>query len=154
MRLVYQLMFYGGMGGAIITFIIALIIFFRLKIWSIMKDLIGYRPRKKRNLPATLKDTDKLQIRKRLTSGVISKREIEKTSGLASTQLLQTSERNMEETALLTEHAEVASTTLLDESLEETTILTELEETTLLEEKSDYFVKNEEVIVVHSDEMI
>ncbi|MFA9559942.1 hypothetical protein ACERII_21760 [Evansella sp. AB-rgal1] len=157
----YQIMFYGGMVGAGITLLLAVFLFIRLKIWIVIKDLMGYSSAVKRRSPSKSKETGGLSTRKWTTSRLLPKRQRGKEQAAATTEMLET-EAGIAETALLEQDLEVEQTVLLDDEVEETTLLTsELEETTLLDEldsseelDKDFFIQKEEVIIVHSHKTI
>lgn len=147
------------MVGAAITLLLAVFLFFRLKIWLVIKDLMGYSSAVKRRSSSKEKNTGTHPVSKRTTSEMLPKRRVGKEQAAATTELLDT-EEGLEETALLEPKGEDGSTVLLEE--EETTLLADvLEETTLLNESTDnegrnkdYFIKKEEVIIAHADKTI
>ncbi|ADU31808.1 hypothetical protein [Evansella cellulosilytica] len=151
----YQIMFYGGLIGATISLLISLTVFFRLKIWRVIQDLTGTRTLKSRkNRNEGVKEKGK-------TKKITKELKLKKNEG-SDKQVAATLEKQsaMPETALL-QYDDVGSTELLEEELDETVLLME-EETTLLEgdeQKSveageDFFVKEKEVMIIHTNRSI
>lgn len=139
----YHILLYGGLAGALITLIIAIILFIKLDITQVIQDLFGIR-----RTPKT-KEKRRKSKGTGITTNNITKNSTEVTEGSLTTELL---------------YDEVAATTLLEEEPNETTILGKSgEETTLLEEETTllggnekeptqrYFKKELDIIVVHSE---
>lgn len=144
----YEIMFYGGIIGALITLPIAIVLFVKLQIVQALEDLTGFRltknnrSRKKSFLldtSGTLQSTSsEIQIkRNKASQQVASSVEKDSLNELGSTTLL---------------HDETEETTVLED--EGTTILTGDETTLLKDESTSNFVIEKEIIVVHSSKMI
>ncbi|MFS0865007.1 hypothetical protein [Fredinandcohnia sp. 179-A 10B2 NHS] len=152
----YQIMFYGGLAGAIITLIISIIVFMKLKISQVLTDITGYRSRKKasavtgqsrRTDTETKKTTSEIKLRKKdvpaaVEDTAIMSQELEPTAILpndqkymAPTELLvekETAAYMEEETSILGTDDE--ETMLLSDDDDETTLLQDEDETTILTE--------------------
>ncbi|MFD0826524.1 hypothetical protein ACT8ZR_12755 [Neobacillus sp. M.A.Huq-85] len=128
----YQLMFYGGLAGALITLAISIILFVKMEIAQVITDLTGFQFRKKRRRTAE-------ESRERHTKEIMLKKQYAESAAAEETELLEVAEtvllQDIEETTLLTE---------------ETTLL--VEETTLLVENE--FIKEVDVMIVHSNTVI
>lgn len=175
----YQIMFYGGLAGALITLIISIIVFMKLQISQVLTDITGYGSRKKHrnetgrakrdNTTETKRTTSEIKLRKKdvpvaaaVEDTAIMNQDIDPTAILEddrylnSTELLveNNSAQYMEETMLLSEDDD--ETTLLQEE-DETTILTEGDgETALLsttQTTSDFEIEVD-VMIVHTNKTI
>lgn len=151
----FHVLLYGGLVGALITLVIAVILFIKLDIPQVIQDLLGIRrtpktreKRKRRNKGA--KNTkDNISGNHR-----IAKYPTEVTDGGLTTELLSD---EVAATALL-EEGDPNETTLLDASENETTLL-DGGETTLLGAQQNaatqsFFKKELDIIVVHSNTKI
>ncbi|WP_026572745.1 hypothetical protein [Bacillus sp. UNC438CL73TsuS30] len=128
----YQIMFYGGLAGALITFAISIVLFVKMEIAQVFTDLTGIQFRKKR------RRMDE-ESREKHTKEIMLKKQYAELAAAEETELLEVAETvvlgDIEETTLLTE---------------ETTLL--VEETTLLVENE--FIKEVDVVIVHSNTVI
>lgn len=151
-------MFYGGLAGALITLIISIIVFMKLKISQVLTDITGYGSRKKaravtgqprRTDTETKKTTSEIKLRKKevpsaveVEDTAIMSQELEPTAILrndqkymAPTELLvekETAAYMEEETSILGTYEE--ETMLLANDDDETTLLHDDDETTILTE--------------------
>src|SRR5690606_9293274 len=129
----YQIMFYGGLAGAVITLIISIIVYMKLQISQVIEDITGGRfKRKKANgrssyeTAETKRTTSEIKLRKKddpvatsvADTALLVSQELEPTSMLQNT--------DVEPTALLVEEKPVEETSLL---IEETTLLDDDETT-------------------------
>lgn len=173
----YQIMFYGGLAGAVITLIISIIVYMKLQISQVIEDITGGRfKRKKANgrssyeTAETKRTTSEIKLRKKddpvatsVADTALVSQELEPTSMLQNTDVEPTAllveEKPVEETSLLIEE-----TTLLD--VDETTLLVEDDETSILlegdgetailtevEEESDFQIEVD-VMIVHTNKVI
>lgn len=163
----YQIMFYGGMAGALISLVIAIIVFIKMDILLVIEDLTGIRLRKNSNSPqgGHHSFTEASSKSKSFTSRIFKvKKEnpngAAAASEIAATELINNTgdyrENDVAETTLLASYED--ETTLLSSSEDETTLLSSYEdETTLLtemeEDESDFKIQLN-VIVVHSETII
>ncbi|MDQ6595096.1 hypothetical protein [Bacillus salipaludis] len=128
----YQIMFYGGLAGALITLAISIVLFVKMEIAQVFTDLTGIQFRKKR------RRIDE-ESREKHTKEIMLKKQYAESAAAEETELLEVAE-----TVLA---GEIEETTLL---MEETTLL--VEETTLLVENE--FIKEVDVVIVHSNTVI
>lgn len=167
----YQIMFYGGLAGAVVSLLISIVVFIKLNIKIVLEDLLGFRfsklvSRKKNRGGQTEKPiTKEIVLRKKAVPGEIEPTVLlEKEAGstpLAETAILH---EEIAATTILTDDAgeimllteEASETTLLTEDEAETTLLTEGvdQPTVLTEEQVAFFKKDIEIIVVHSEKII
>ncbi|MED1468991.1 hypothetical protein [Bacillus salipaludis] len=128
----YQIMFYGGLAGALITLAISIVLFVKMEIAQVFTDLTGIQFRKK------CRRMDE-ESREKHTKEIMLKKQYAEIAAAEETELLEVAEtvllQDIEETTLLTE---------------ETTLL--VEETTLLVENE--FIKEVDVMIVHSNTVI
>ncbi|OIK10637.1 hypothetical protein BIV60_20675 [Bacillus sp. MUM 116] len=129
----YQIMFYGGITGALVTIVISIVLFVKMEIAQVFIDLTGIQLRKKR------RQTTEESNENKYTKEIMLKKQYAESAAAKETELLQ-----VEETALL---GDIEETTLLSE---ETALL--VEETTLLVENE--FIKEVDVMIVHSNTII
>ncbi|MED3561206.1 hypothetical protein [Bacillus xiapuensis] len=129
----YQIMFYGGMAGALVTIVISIVLFVKMEIAQVFTDLTGIQLRKKRRQTAVEPRENKY------TMEIMLKKQYAESAAAEETELLQ-----IEETVLL---GDIEETALL---MDETALL--VEETTLLVENE--FIKEVDVMVVHSNTII
>lgn len=148
----FQVLLYGGLAGALISLIIAVILFIKLDIPQVIQDLLGIR-----RTPKTREKRRRRDKRAQTTTDNISrnhtitKNPTEVTDGSLTTELLYD---EVAATALL-EAEDPNETTLLHTNAEETALL-DGQETTLLRvdqnaASQSYFKKQLDIIVVHSD---
>lgn len=154
----YQIMFYGGLAGAIITLSISIYIFIKLNITQVIEHLTGFSFRKlsknmrknyRQNREVSLKlTTNEIKIRKKVVeqeqawSGTVAATEL-LNNEVEPTVLLY--DNYVEETSLLSEE-----TTILTFNEDETSLLTEEEQ----ENVGNSFVKDVDVLIVHSQTII
>ncbi|MGN7296552.1 hypothetical protein [Ferdinandcohnia sp. SAFN-114] len=169
----YQIMFYGGLAGAVVTLIISIIVYMKLQISQVFADITGNRfMRKKQNSRISLeahetkRTTSEIKLRKKDDPVAASVEDTALMSqGLEPTSLLEESsqaptELLVEETSLLSEE-----TALLQDD-DETTLLVGDDETTILlegdgetailtekEEESDFQIEVD-VMIVHTNNVI
>src|SRR5690606_6084519 len=135
----YQIMFYGGLAGAVITLIISIIVYMKLQISQVIEDITGGRFKRKkangRSSYETAETKSEIKLRKKddpvatsVADTALVSQELEPTSMLQNTDVEPTAllveEKPVEETSLLIEE-----TTLLDD--DETTLLVEDDETSI-----------------------
>ncbi|MGM0838639.1 MAG: hypothetical protein ACQEV7_21095 [Bacillota bacterium] len=142
----YQIMFYGGLAAALLTLIITIYVFVKMNIRRVISDLTGI----KWKLPFGRKSSTQAgEDEKRTTNEIrLKKQDLEgdeitelMEGEVAATALLD--ESDVEETTLLSSEVEQEDeTTLLGESMDETTLLTA--------EPAFYFRKEIDVVVTHS----
>lgn len=148
----FQVFLYGGLAGALISLIIAVILFIKLDIPQVIQDLLGIRrtpktrEKRRRRDKRTQTTTDNIS-----RNHTITKNPTEVTDGSLTTELLYD---EVAATALL-EAEDPNETTLLHTNAEETALL-DGQETTLLRvdqnaASQSYFKKQLDIIVVHSD---
>lgn len=155
----YQIMFYGGLAGAIITLSISIYIYIKLNITQVIEHLTGFSFRKlsknmrknygqNREVTEKRTTTNEIKIRKKVVE-----QEQSWTDGVAATELLNNEvestallyDDGIEETSLLSEE-----TTLLTLDEAETSLLTEIVE----ENGENSFVKQVDVMIVHTKSII
>jgi hypothetical protein len=134
----YQVMFYGGLAGAIITLTISIILYVKMGIAQVVEDLTGMSLRRK---GSNRQQSQETANEKRMTKEILLKKQYADVAAASEeTELLDGG--TLDETSLLID-------------MEETTILsTEMEETSLLVEKESNFKKEVDVMVVHSTTII
>ncbi|MEH7009611.1 hypothetical protein V7087_02155 [Neobacillus niacini] len=150
----YQVMLYGGLAGAIVSFIITVIVYIKLNISEAIEDLTGFRFS---SFIKRLSNTrsKKVQTEKPITNEIKLRRdvglEVAATSSVAPTELLKA---DAGDTELLV--AEAEETMLLAPAADETVLLTEdIEETTVLSEiQNNGFKKEVDIVIVHSTRII
>ncbi|WP_186580093.1 hypothetical protein [Aquibacillus kalidii] len=148
----YQIMFYGGLAGAIVTLPFMIVLFIKLGIWQAIQDLTGFRtarPNSKRKAKEKKKET---RAKERRTTSEIRLRkkhvDAEEANSFEATELLQDV---MEPTELL-QGNQVEETMMLSDS-DETGLLGE---TTILSEETEEewvnpdFIMEEDIMIVHS----
>ena len=154
----YQIMFYGGLAGAIITLSISIYIFIKLNITQVIEHLTGFSFRKlSKNMRKNNRQNREVSVKLTTNEIKIRKKVVEQEQAwsgtVAATELLN---NEVEPTALLYDD-HVEETSLLSE---ETTILTlNVDETSLLTEEDqenvgNSFVKDVDVLIVHSQTII
>lgn len=156
----YQIMFYGGLAGAVITLSISIYIYIKLNITQVIEHLTGFSFRKlsknmrknygqSREVTEKRTTTNEIKIRKKVVeqeqawTGGVAATELLKNEGVESTALLY--DDGVEETSLLSEE-----TTLLTLDEAETSILTEIVE----KNGENSFVKQVDVMIVHTKSII
>ncbi|MEH7115080.1 hypothetical protein V7124_22365 [Neobacillus niacini] len=145
----YQIMFYGGMAGAIITLIISIILYVKMGIAQVVEDLTGISFRKRLHKKRKAKEESN---QKRLTQEIMLKKQYAREAAASQETELMSS---IEETALLGDDGYIEETSLLTADFEETTVLSaDMEETSFLIEEEEPFKKEVDVIVVHSNTII
>jgi hypothetical protein len=165
----YQIMFYGGMAGTLISLGVAVMVFTKMDIFLVIEDLTGFRLRKNKDKPKGANFsfteqspkaktfTNRLFKAKREQAGAISAKEVAAAevlvdggSNLGATTILSSYE---DQTTLLSSHED--ETTLLASDGDETTLLAPDEDaTTLLAEDEGAFKIQLNVMVVHSETII
>ena len=181
----FQLMFYGGIAGAILSLILSIIIFIKWNISEAFEDLTGFSIHKWAKKLQQRRRARQEQFNKPITREIQPRRDVELeavvTGGNAdSTELLTEAADATEllaevaadetgaaasteplidavadETELLS--GDAAETELLSVELDETELLNEgAEETTVLSEpvSASYFIKERDVVIVHTDATI
>ncbi|WP_417898830.1 hypothetical protein ABN702_22630 [Bacillus haimaensis] len=143
----YQIMFYGGLAAALLTLIITVYVYVKMNIRRVISDLTGIKWKspignKKSSSPSNEEKT-------RTTNEIRLKKQ-----DMEGDEITELMEDEVAATALLDE-SDVGETTLLsseDEQGDETSLLGEsMEETTLLaDEPAFYFRKELNVVVTHS----
>ena len=153
----YQIMFYGGLAGALITLIISIIVFMKLKISQVLTDITGYGSRKKaraatshsrRTDTETKKTTSEIKLRKKDVPAAV---EVEDTAimsqELEPTAILTNDQKYKAQTELLVEKETAAymeeETSILGTDEEETMLLSDEDETTLLQEEDETTILTE-----------
>ncbi|MBM7618439.1 SHS2 domain-containing protein [Bacillus tianshenii] len=143
----YQIMFYGGLAAALLTLTITIYVYVKMNIRRVLIDLTGIKRKSpfgtKKSSPQSTEEktrtTNEIRLKKQDMEGdeVTELMEDE----VAATALLDLSD--VEETTLLSPSAEQEDeTTILGESMDETTLLSD--------EPAFYFRKELDVVVTHS----
>ncbi|EKN71489.1 hypothetical protein BABA_01270 [Neobacillus bataviensis LMG 21833] len=180
----FQIMFYGGIAGAILSLILSIIVFIKFNISEAFEDLTGFSIHKWVKKLQQRRRSRQEQFNKPITREIQPRRDVEleavvtggadatellaeaaavETSDAASTELLTEAaastellaEAAIDETELLASDA--AATELLSVESDETELLNEeAEETTILSEPvlTSYFIKERDVVIVHTDATI
>ncbi|MGV2939545.1 hypothetical protein AB5I83_08145 [Mesobacillus sp. LC4] len=146
----YQIMFYGGLAGAMIALVIAVLTYVKLNIAQVITDLTGWdfpgagrKARKTKTSTqadtSTKPTTKEIHVRKNVDKEVAAGEYVEPTEKMASGQIDPTallSQESFKKTALLKQEGVEPTALLAPEGLESTTLLTPdgLEPTALLEE--------------------
>jgi hypothetical protein len=145
----YQIMFYGGMAGAMITLIISIILYVKMGISQVVEDLTGISFRKRLHKKRKAKEESN---QKRLTKEIMLKKQYAGEAAASQETELMSS---IEEMALLGDDGYIEETSFLTADFEETTVLSaDMEETSFLIEEEEPFKKEVDVIVVHSTTII
>lgn len=139
----YQVMFYGGLILAIVSFTLTVLVFIKYQIKQVLADLFGVKFTKAKQQQHYQYQADLTESGKRTTSDIIVKKD----------QVIGSASDSTEETELLSE-VQMAADSLQSTGEEETVLLSSVDETTLLEETSDGFMIDEDVIMVDSNEVI
>lgn len=139
----YQVMFYGGLILAIVSFTLTVLVFIKYQIKQVLADLFGVKFTKAKQQQPYQYQADLTESGKRTTSDIIVKKD----------QVIGSASDSTEETELLSE-VQMAADSLQSTGEEETVLLSSVDETTLLEETSDGFMIDEDVIMVDSNEVI
>lgn len=139
----YQVIFYGGLILAIVSFTLTVLVFIKYQIKQVLADLFGVKFTKAKQQQPYQYQADLTESGKRTTSDIIVKKD----------QVIGSASDSTEETELLSE-VQMAADSLQSTGEEETVLLSSVDETTLLEETSDGFMIDEDVIMVDSNEVI
>lgn len=179
----YEIMFYGGLVITLITLILAIISFLKLNVAEALCDLVGINFKAKRisksnkekrkysNLSRRIKPDITVRKEKKNNidnNAIVDNKNIKPRYDYNNLDEESTTLLNEENTTLLDEEnttmLEDENTTLLDEEFtilldgEETTIISDdLEETMLIEDDngfSDEFIKEVDIVLLNSDEII
>ncbi|WML41265.1 hypothetical protein RCG19_06305 [Neobacillus sp. OS1-2] len=166
----FQLMFYGGIAGAILSLILSIIVFIKMNISEAFEDLTGFSIHKWAKKWKQRRRSRQEQFNKPITREIQPRRDVELEVAVtgsdgdstellieaaAPTELLTEAEAAADETELLATDA--AATELLFVGSDETEWLTEeAEETTVLAESGSisHFRKERDVVIVHTDATI
>jgi hypothetical protein len=153
----YQIMFYGGLAGAIITLGISIIVFVKLNISKVIEHLTGYSFRRARKKSRKTKYQEQDLAEKRTTNEIkIRKNVVEHNLAVKETAATEWMGEEIEPTALMAVE-KVEETELL---VEETTLLDQADETTLIsvvseeDENNRFFRKEADIMIVHSEMII
>lgn len=156
----YQIMFYGGLAGAVITLAISILVYIKLNITKVMEHLTGIRFRKisKKKRKTYVQDfnvsekrtTNEIRIRKKAPE-----QDHAWSEAAAATELMGD---RVEQTELLSDEF-IQETSVLSGALNETTVLTPDQDpsllTGILEEELDVRFKKEiDIMIVHSETII
>ncbi|WP_291628751.1 hypothetical protein [Clostridium sp.] len=179
----YEIMFYGGLVITLITLILAIISFLKLNVAEALCDLVGINfkakrisksnkeKRKNSNLSRRIKPDITVRKEKKNNidnNAIVDNKNIKPRYDYNNLDEESTTLLNEENTTLLEDESttmlEDENTTLLDEEFttlldgEETTIISDdLEETMLIEDDngfSDEFIKEVDIVLLNSDEII
>lgn len=135
--MIYEIMFYGGITGVIITLPLSIFLFFKLQIKEVVYDLMGI------NFSNSYERTIK---KRHETDGEL--KEVSSEIRLRKEHERLTKDQQMDETELLTNE-----TTILNEKdLAETMLLSD-DATTILEESSSVpggFIVEKNIIMIHA----
>ena len=134
---------YGGLILAIVSFTLTVLVFIKYQIKQVLADLFGVKFTKAKQQQHYQYQADLTESGKRTTSDIIVKKD----------QVIGSASDSTEETELLSE-VQMAADSLQSTGEEETVLLSSVDETTLLEETSDGFMIDEDVIMVDSNEVI
>ncbi|MGJ7922736.1 hypothetical protein [Neobacillus sp. LXY-4] len=156
----FQIMFYGGLAGAVITLAISIFVYIKMNITQVIEHLTGVRFHKKNKKQQRVYIRKLNESGKRTTNEIrIRKKVVEQdrawSEAVAATELMN---ERLEETALL--HDEYCQeTSLLSGELDETCLLTRDQETTLLsglleEDPDESFKKEIDIMIVHAETII
>ncbi|MBO0961670.1 hypothetical protein J1P26_18355 [Neobacillus sp. MM2021_6] len=168
----FQLMFYGGIAGAILSLILSIIVFIKMNISEVFEDLTGFNIHKWAKKWQQRRRSRQEQFNKPITREIQPRRDVELEVAVtgtgsdgdstellieaaAPTELLAEAEAAADETEPLSTDA--AATELLFVESDETEWLTEeAEETTVLAESgsTSHFRKERDVVIVHTDATI
>jgi hypothetical protein len=131
-------MFYGGMAGAAITLVIAILAYVKLNIAQVITDLTGWnfpgagRKARKTNSKqvdtSTKPTTKEIHVRKNVEKEVAAGEYVEPTEKMASSQIEQTalmSQESFKQTALLKQDGLEPTALLTQEGYEPTALLAE-----------------------------
>lgn len=168
----YQILFYGGLAGALITLVISIKVYMKLEISQVIADITGNRfKRKKKNnrisleAQETKRTTSEIKLRKEevpvaetVEETALMSQEIEPTSLFDENNRAPTAKKDwIEETSLLGEASFSSDETTLLANDDETSILLEGDgETAILieaEEESDFQIEVD-VMIVHTTKVI
>ncbi|WP_449537770.1 hypothetical protein [Ferdinandcohnia sp. Marseille-Q9671] len=140
----YQIMFYGGLAGAVITLIISIIVYMKLQISQVIADLTGNRfQKKKNNNPASLgvhetkRTTSEIKLKKEIPVAAAVEDTALMSQELEPTSMLETDDKYTAPTSLQKKRNTVEETSLLAGEVEETSLLSDVEETALLQEEEE-----------------
>lgn len=143
----YQIMFYGGLAAALLTLIITIYVYVKMNIRRVISDLTGIKWKspigKKKSTSQSNEEKTRTTNEIRLKKQDLEGEEITELmeDEVAATALLE--ESDVEETTLLSSEVDKEDeTTLLGESMDETTLLAD--------EPAFYFRKELDVVVTHS----
>ncbi len=158
----YRYVFYGGVGLSLVCLVIAICLFFALRIPGVIGDLSGVTARKaiekirnqntatgEKTYKSSPVNRERGMITDRITpTGTLVHQADELMNGAMATSKLETQE--------LSEQAQKSYETSLlsEEGSNETTILDQVQTDTVQEETFDSFVVEYEIRLLHSDEVI
>lgn len=164
-----EIMFYGGMAGAILFGVGAIILFFVFHIYAVIGELTGITAKRsirkiqkegyegKSKIRAIRENTDKIVTKRGRTTGRLQPKTkkqaaVEKQNVQGETTLLN--QNVNDDTVVLSPNANY-ETTVLNQNMKETTVLNQnAEETSVLQQPKIRFEVVEDVVVTHTDEKI
>lgn len=176
-----EIMFYGGMAGAILFGVGAIILFFAFHIYAVIGELTGITAKRsirkiqkegyegKSKVRAIRENTDKIVTKRGRTTGrlqpktkkqaVIEKQNVQDETTLLNQNVqdettLLNQNRN-DETVVLNQNRNTETTVLNQNRNTETTVLNQKEEEiSLLQQPKIRFEVVEDVVVTHTDEKV
>ena len=175
-QLANEIMFYGGMAGAILFGVGAIILFFVFHIYAVIGELTGITAKRsirkiqkegyegKSKIRAIRENTDKIVTKRGRTTGrlqpktkkqaAIEKQNVQEETTLLNQNALLNQNVN-DETVVLSQNANYETTVLNQNVNHETTVLNQnAEETSVLQQPKIRFEVVEDVVVTHTDEKI
>lgn len=165
-----EIMFYGGMAGAILFGVGAIILFFVFHIYAVIGELTGITAKRsirkiqkegyegKSKIRAIRENTDKIVTKRGRTTGRLQPKTkkqaaVEKQNVQEETTLLN--QNVNDETVVLSQNANYETTVLNQNMNHETTVLNQnAEETSVLQQPKIRFEVVEDVVITHTDEKI
>ena len=169
-QLANEIMFYGGIAGAILFGVGAIILFFAFHIYAVIGELTGITAKRsirkiqkegyegKSKVRAIRENTDKIVTKRGRTTGRLQPKTkkqavIEKQNVQDETTLLN--QNVQDETTLLNQNRNDETVVLNQNRNPETTVLNQKEEeTSVLQQPKIRFEVVEDVVVTHTDEKV
>lgn len=155
-----EIMFYGGMIGAVLFGIGAVILFFVFRIYAVIGELTGITAKRsirkiqkegyegKSKIRAIRENTDKIVTKRGRTTGKLQPK--------TKKQMAVDNQKVNDETIVLNQKVNDETIVLNQKSENETTVLQQNvgEETTVLQQPYIQFEVVEDVVITHSDEKV
>lgn len=155
----YKIMYYGGMGLAIVMFIASILLFIKLRIYKVVGDITGITAKKA--IKEIRENNLKSGVKTYKTSRINSERG-KVTERIQSLQQIAVSENDMDPKEITEELTSEKTTLLQNPGVQETTLLQNPEvegysnETTVLSEQQveNYFNLEVDIMIVNTYESI